>query len=110
MQDPMTRYKASLQLLIQNLMTSFFGTASAAGPGCAEEVEVPVASDLRLRFPDQAANVLEGSDAFAALHEGFALDSTSDFHGTLQRLHHEGREAGGRELRFRLCLVQGQGE
>jgi hypothetical protein len=67
------------------LFTLLFGGALGAGFGCAATEEPEAASALRQRFPDQAARVLENSEAF--------------------RLH----LAGGFEVRARELGASGQG-
>ncbi|XXX77968.1 kelch repeat-containing protein [Sorangium sp. So ce134] len=54
------------------------GALSLTGLGCAPDAAPPAGDDLRLRFPEQAAQVLEGSEAFVAVDGGFALASTRD--------------------------------
>ncbi|AUX44200.1 uncharacterized protein SOCE26_056640 [Sorangium cellulosum] len=56
----------------------FGGALSAGGAGCALGPEQPAGDDLRQQFPDQAAQVLEASEAFVAAEGGFALASTRD--------------------------------
>ncbi|XXT14270.1 kelch repeat-containing protein [Sorangium sp. So ce429] len=51
---------------------------SAGGVGCALDPEPPAGDDLRRRFPDQASQVLETSEAFVEVEGGFALASTGD--------------------------------
>src|SRR4051812_13734936 len=40
---------------------------------CTGEPEAPPGASLRERFPEQAAQILQGSEAFVATEEGFAL-------------------------------------
>ncbi len=48
--------------------------------GCGAEPTSPDASGLRLRFPEQAAEILERGDAFAASADGFAVAETGLVH------------------------------
>ncbi|XXT20681.1 kelch repeat-containing protein [Sorangium sp. So ce429] len=80
-----------------------------SGLGCAPDAAPPGGDELRFRFPGQAAQVLEGSEAFAAVDGGFALASTGDAIREVEALfeHRGGLHAslpasGEGKLRFHL--------
>jgi hypothetical protein len=104
------------------LFTLLFGGALGAGFGCAATEEPEAASALRQRFPDQAARVLENSEAFVAREQGFSTDETGDVEAALLRrgglsialpASAEGMVrlhlAGGFEVRARELGASGQG-
>jgi N-acetylneuraminic acid mutarotase len=90
--------------------TLLAGSAIAAGvAGCTMGAEPPTADDLRLHFPDQAAQVLGTSEAFVAVEGSFGLASTSAPTGDVEALFrrrgglHAAMPAhGDDELRFHL--------
>ncbi|WP_437619049.1 Kelch repeat-containing protein [Sorangium sp. So ce1151] len=85
------------------------GAFSLLGLGCAHDSSPASGDELRFRFPEQAAQVLEGSDAFVAVEGGFTIASTGDpgraFAALLERrggLHASLPERGDGEVRFHL--------
>src|SRR5689334_14807416 len=58
------------------LVSSMLAGAFSGGIGCAGEADP--ASSLRLRFPDQAAAVLEGDEAFVPAEDGFVPASSGE--------------------------------
>ncbi|WP_129576710.1 MULTISPECIES: kelch repeat-containing protein [Sorangium] len=91
-------------------MTSLLaGALSLSVLGCAQDSSPPSGDDLRLRFPEQAAEVLEGSNAFVAVDDGFTIASTGDSSRGLAELferrgglHASLPERGEGEVRFHL--------
>ncbi|WP_437840601.1 Kelch repeat-containing protein [Sorangium sp. So ce1153] len=91
-------------------LTSLLAGALSLGVlGCANDSAPPSGDDLRLRFPEQAAQVLEGSNAFVAVDDGFTIASTGDSSRGLAELferrgglHASLPERGEGELRFHL--------
>jgi N-acetylneuraminic acid mutarotase len=80
--------------------------------GCGSEPTSPDASGLRLRFPEQAAEILEQRDAFAASAEGFGVVQRG---GLTARLPGRGESAigfdaaPGFEARVREIGASGEG-
>ncbi|WP_437480304.1 kelch repeat-containing protein [Sorangium sp. So ce1014] len=70
-------FQSPFQRWLFILSTWLFGGALlAGGAGCGPEA--PAGVKLRQQFPDQAAQVLEASEAFVAVNGGFSLASLSD--------------------------------
>lgn len=103
------------------------GAIAAGGPGCSLGSSPPAGDDLRLRFPDQAAQILEVGEAFVATAEGFGLasrnaaprdaDTLFQLRGGLHAaLPERGEDAirfrlpGGFEARVREIGAEGEGE
>ncbi|WP_437281094.1 kelch repeat-containing protein [Sorangium sp. So ce375] len=87
----------------------FGGALLTGGAGCASEP--PAGVNLRQQFPDQAAQVLEASEAFVAVNGGFSLAAIRDpgreldIEAALQRrggLHAALPARGEGEIRFHL--------
>ncbi|WP_437591186.1 kelch repeat-containing protein [Sorangium sp. So ce1000] len=65
------------------ILSSFIvgGALSVGGVGCALDPDPPAGDELRRRFPDQAPQVLETSEAFVAVEGGFARARAGDING-----------------------------
>jgi Kelch motif len=108
--------------LLQALFTLLLGGAFTAGAGCVTAEEPEATAALRQRFPDQAARVLEGSEAFVVRERGFATEEKGDIEAALLRrsglsialpASADGEVrfhlAGGFEVRVRELGATGQG-
>jgi len=71
--------------LLHLLFTLLLGGALPAAFGCAASEEPDATSALRQTFPDQAARVLEGREAFVAREDSFAADDEGDIETALAR-------------------------
>lgn len=97
------RSVAPLRRLALLAFVWLFAVAPSGGLGCSGEPARPLseaASALRLRFPDQAAAVLERDEDFVEAGERFVVRAPAQA-GTWRRLQVELPRDGGGVIRFR---------
>src|SRR5688572_14032792 len=82
---PSVRFALAWSRMLHMLCTLLSAGAVAALTGCLAAEEPDAAGTLRQSFPDQAAQVLEGSEAFVARDDGFSTDSKGDVEAALRR-------------------------